>query len=194
MCPGCHETKSGALVRVVAHLTGEGCTAAGIAACKKREDIPEAAREAADAELKRINKEKEEKAAAAARKQQREMAGIKTVQPRLTEAFSGEFSRLADQALVRLMAAHATPFRLADSLELQQFVEAVARANTIRPYKPCDRKKAAGAVLDEVEQLLEKERLQPLQEQQQMFGSTIMSDGLTDKRKRPLLNFLLVAP
>ena len=102
MCPGCHETKSGALLRVVAHLTGEGCTAGGIAACKKREDMPEAAREAAEQELQRINKERDQKVAA---------AGIKTVQPRLTEAFSGEFSRLADQAPCRLVGRSIDMYR-----------------------------------------------------------------------------------
>eukprot|EP00611_Tribonema_gayanum_P019221 TRINITY_DN3278_c0_g1_i4.p1 TRINITY_DN3278_c0_g1~~TRINITY_DN3278_c0_g1_i4.p1 ORF type:complete len:508 (+),score=123.06 TRINITY_DN3278_c0_g1_i4:64-1524(+) len=194
VCPGCHQTKSGALKRLVAHMTGEGCSDAGISACSKAGDIPEAARKVAAIEAKRIAQEKQNKIAAAERKKQREAAAGKQKQPRLTESFSGEFSDLADQALVKLMAVNGVPFRLAESDELREFVEAVGRANTIRPYKPCNRQKAAGAVLDQVHEQLERDQLEPLQEQQQMFGSTIMSDGLTDKRKRPLLNFLLATP
>jgi hypothetical protein len=175
-------------------MTGEGTSDAGIAVCTKKDDIPEAARKVAEAEAKRIAKEKEEKRNAEQRRLQRLAAGTKTKQARLTESFSGEFANKADAALVKLMAAHGLPFVLAESPLLQDFIDASAQANTIRPYKPCNRKKAAGPVLDAVHDELEKELLAPLLEQQHVYGSTIMSDGLTDKRKHPLLNFVLAIP
>lgn len=178
--------KNNSMPRLAAHLTGKGTASGEIGSCQGT--VPENELTAAGQFNTEAAAAKAAKEASEARRKAREAASH---QPSIKAAFGAEGKDVANSALIDLIAGDALAFRLVESPRFKHFVAAVAAAGTT--YTLPNRKQASTVLLDKAVERVKDFIEKPMKEQQKTYGAMLMSDGVTTKANRPMLNWILVS-
>ena len=190
-CKFCTLTFKGGLNGLVAHLAR--VSGGGIRVCTSDEPLPAKAQKLLDAEMAKSSKKRKAVADTKARTEARKAASTSLSQACIPFGSTTATAReQADMAAVKMICAGALSFRLLDSPEFTEFIRLVHKAGA-GYTAPC-RQTAASTLLDKAVAEIDVRVKVPLLEEQRLYGSTIMSDGITDKRKHPLLNLLITTP
>eukprot|EP01018_Ginkgo_biloba_P021227 Gb_34311 [translate_table: standard] len=91
-------------------------------------------------------------------------------------------------AITRLFYACGIPFNTARSLYYEEMVHAIN--NGPKGYKPLGYDKLRTTLIDN-EKSRVKKKLEPVQDKWPKFGCSIIMDGWTNRRNRPLLNIMV---
>eukprot|EP01018_Ginkgo_biloba_P023557 Gb_28145 [translate_table: standard] len=96
-----------------------------------------------------------------------------------------------DYAIVRFFYACGIPFNAARSPYYEEMVRAIN--NGPKGYKPLGYEKLRTNLIDNEKSRVEKE-LEPVQDEWPKVGCSVIMDGWTNRRNRPLLNIMVSCP
>lgn len=112
-------------------------------------------------------------------------------QSTLFEANALSVRTSAHMAVSRFFAACGVPYNVADSVYFKDMLKAVATVGGT--YQPPHRNTLRTTLLEKERDVVDK-ALKPVRDCIRKLGCTLTSDGWSDRRSRPLLNFLAVCP
>ena len=203
VCNFCDKIFSGCCTtRATAHILGRpvlGQTNAGIRACiaiNKKDDDRRASLRSAQKALCEVMRSKEETAAGRKRKQSvmdelLTPSTKKSVESSLM-GIQKSGSKELDAKIASFYYENGIAFNIAASSSFALMIEEsmkFARQNPLQSYKVPHRHKFSGELLDKAYESTEKFGA-PILAVAKRFGATIASDGWSDARRRPILNFM----
>jgi hypothetical protein len=203
VCMFCDKIFSGCgTSRAAAHILGRpvmGREKAGIHPCiaiNRKDDDRRGALRNAQKQLGEVIHEKEQTISGKKRKQQAmdELLTSATKQSRNDSSIGSQKSgsKDVDAMIASFFYENGIAFNVADSSSFQNMIDECmkfSKQNPFQSYKTPSRKKLSGELLDKAYESTEQ-LIAPHLAAAKKFGVTIASDGWSDPRRRPILNFM----
>jgi hypothetical protein len=120
------------------------------------------------------------------------MAAPTAASSAVAAGFAQSVRAKADTAVARLIYGASLPLSIVEDSLFRDCLKAAARAGP--SYRVPTRKRVSGELLDEQESIMKKAQNDILEQDAIKFGSSVVSDGWKDSRRRQWINVVRVSP